>query len=605
MYPEKTRMKESEPEPVPPKHDVASFVRSLFRWRRIPYMHILERLLVSLRGEERLLLYVLSLVLLTSVLVLVVGISREASVVVPSRGGNITEGLVGAVRSINPILAVSQTDNDLTELVFSGLTKALPDGTIVPDIAHSYEISPDGTVYTFTLKDNLTFHDGEPLRANDIVFTIQMAQHPDIKSPRRADWEGVAVASPDEKTIIFTLPHPYAPFLENTTLGILPRHAWQDISATEFPFPPLNTHPIGSGAFAIKNQNTDRAGSITEITLTPFKKYALGQPHLKHIWIKIFSNEEALKTAFRTGRIDTFVSTSPPLQEKKRAYISTTLPRVFGIFFNQNHAPSLADPSVRAALESAIDKESIVRDILHGSGVVIESPIPPGVLSGEEKVESINSATEENSTAWIDEAHELLKKGGWSMDTTTGIWAKKKKPLAFTLATSDAPELVATAEHIAQRWQTIGVDVRVQVYTLPELNTAVLRPRSYDALLFGEVIGRTLDLFSFWHSSQRNDPGLNLALYTNSKADALLAEARATTNKKEREALYKSLAEIIKKDRPAIFLYAPKFTYVTPMWLKGVTLGALTTPSERFAEAHSWYVDTERVWNMFVHETYV
>ncbi|MCH7975051.1 MAG: ABC transporter substrate-binding protein, partial [Bacteroidetes bacterium] len=115
---------------------------------------------------------------------------------------------------------------DLTALVYSGLLKATPDGGLVPDLAKSYTISNDGLNYTFVLRDDITFHDGEPITIDDILFTIEKTQDPTLKSPKRANWDGVAVTKINGQKIQFILRQPYAPFLENTTLGILPRHLW-------------------------------------------------------------------------------------------------------------------------------------------------------------------------------------------------------------------------------------------------------------------------------------------------------------------------------------------------------------------------------------------
>ena len=587
------------------KFDKALARETLFKQRRLPRAHVLEEILKNLRPGERLVLYALSALLGFSVLILLVGINREATVVVPSRGGNITEGAVGSVRFINPLLAVSQTDKDLVELVFSGLTKTLADGSVLPNLAVSYEISEDGKTYTFFLRDGATFHDGEPLTAKDVLFTIQMAQHQDVKSPRRPDWEGVVVTSPDERTVVFTLPNAYAPFLENTTLGILPEHSWKDVPPEEYPFSTLNTNPIGSGAFQFKSANTDHTGAITELRLKSFANYILGSPHLRSLKFRFYPNEETLLAAHNSGAIEAFAGILPTKTgagKDNSTELRATLPRVFGVFFNQNHLPLLADPAVRAALEASVDKNALINEVLQGFGTTLSGPIPPGTLAEElppKTEEESGNITKPEEDMWKETAHGILKKGGWSFDGESGVWRKKKVPLAFTLVTADAPELVKTAEYIAERWKQIGADVSVHVYTLSELNNTVIRPRSYDALLFGEVVGKTLDLFAFWHSSQRNDPGLNLALYANTRADSLLQEARGTVDKEEREELYRAFAKIGEKDTPAIFLYAPQFTYVVPRHVRGVKLGAVTTPEDRFAEVHTWYIDTERVWNVF------
>ncbi|OGG79992.1 hypothetical protein A3A39_01265 [Candidatus Kaiserbacteria bacterium RIFCSPLOWO2_01_FULL_54_13] len=585
----------------------------LTKHRKMPRLSLFEKTLGVFSPGERLTLYVLTAVLGISALALLGSANALVSVTIPSHGGSLTEGVVGPARFINPLLALSQPDKDLTALVYSGLMRATPEGDLIPDLASQYEISEDGTTYTFTLKSNLTFHDGAPLTSEDVLFTIQRAQNPDVKSSRRADWEGVVAGAPDAQTIVFTLPHAYAPFLENTTLGILPKHLWESVSTEEFAFHPLNTHPVGSGPYRAKAPDTSAAGAVTRYELSSFSRFALGEPYIKKFTFLFFANEEALMSAFNAGRIDSLAGMPPAEVEnltRKDAYIvRAPLPRTFGIFFNQNKNPALADSAVRSALDLAIEKEHIVSEILKGYGAVLDGPIPPGVLGAVQASEPapLRKGTRESATSSPDgnaeKARAALSRGGWSFDEKEQVWKKKKTALELTLATADEPTLSETAQIVATAWQAAGIKVETHVYPLSELNSVVLRPRNYDAVLFGEVVGRTLDLFAFWHSSQRNDPGLNLALYTNTKADSLLAKARATTNRREREKLYRQFAELVSKDQPAVFLYAPEFIYMVPEGLGGVKLGALTQPSERYLNVYEWYTDTERVWNIFTNKT--
>lgn len=583
---------------------------ALVKERPLWRLRALEDLLRSFSASERLALYVFSILLAGSALTLVLGLNAEASVTVPAHGGSLTEGEVGPARFINPVLTISQPDQDLTELVYSGLMRAMPDGTYVPDLASSYEISGDGTTYTFHLRPDATFQDGTPVTAADVLFTVAAAQNPDINSPRRADWEGVQVSSPDPETVVFTLPHPYAPFIDNTTMGILPKHIWQDVSAEEFPFASANTHPIGSGPYQVSNVSTDDTGSPTRYDLTAFSRYALGEPYLSHISFLFYDNDADMMQAYDAGKIDAVAGVSASdLASVKRAdaaEVRTTLPRAFGVFFNQTHDAALADLSAREALDAAVDKRAIVNDVLGGLGVPLDGPIPPGLLGniqpaapGPLSAGTPLVATSTPNQAYIDAARSILQNGGWKFNSATGTWTKGKTTLSLTLATADEPELVATADAVAADWQALGVQVQVQVYSLSDLNTTVIRPRQYDALLFGEVVGRELDLFAFWHSSQRNDPGLNLAMYANSHVDSLLTQARAETNTQTRDTLYGQFASQIENDMPAVFLYAPEFVYLVPKSLQGVELGALTTPAERFLNVYQWYTDTEQVWSMF------
>src|SRR3989344_734327 len=495
--------------------------------RSVRYFSLFETTLGTFSSGERLALYVLSAVLSVSALTLLAQANGAVSVTTPSHGGSLTEGVVGPARFINPLLAISGPDKDLTTLVYSGLMRATPEGDLIPDLARSYEISEDGTTYTFTLRDGLAFHDGVPLTSDDVFFTIQHAQNPEVKSAKRADWEGVVVSTPDARTIIFTLPHAYAPFLENTTLGILPKHLWENVSAEEFPFDPLNTHPIGSGPYWVKDFETNATGAATQYELASFSKFALGEPYIKKITFLFYPNEEALIAAFNAGHVDSLAGISPTEVEKltrSNAYIARMpLPRTFGVFFNQSKNAVLTDISARAALDAAVDKEHIIKEVLKGYGVPLEGPIPPSILSGAQaampgpiqKETTENVPANENTNEHAEEAKAILSRNGWTFDEAASVWKKKNVTLELTLATADEPALSESAQMVAEAWQATGIKVETQVYPLSEFNSIVLRPRNYDAVLFGEVVGRTLDLFAFWHSSQRNDPGLNLALYTN------------------------------------------------------------------------------------------
>lgn len=584
--------------------------KALIKERSLWRIGSLENVLRALSPSERLVLYGLTILLGLSALALLAGLNSSVSVTIPAAGGTLVEGEVGPARFINPILTLSQPDEDLSELVFSGLTRALP-GAIVPDLAESYTISEGGTTYTFSVRPDATFHDGTPVTADDVLFTVAAAQNPDIKSPRRADWEGVQISSPDPHTVIFKLARAYAPFIENTTLGILPKHIWQNISAEEFPFSPANTHPIGSGPYRVKSVSTDETGSATRYELVPFAKFALGKGYLKRIIFVFYPNQEAMLRAFDAHKIEGLAGITPldlaGLTRTDFDFVRVALPRIFGVFFNQSHSPVLADSSVRAALDAAIDKQHIIDSVLQGYGANLDGPIPPGAIGltapatpipYDKRVANANAASASTTLTTLA-ARAILTRGGWTFDQTAEVWKKKKLELSFTIATADEPELVATVNALAETWRAVGIKVTVQLYSLSELNTNVIRPRSYDAILFGEVVGRTADLFAFWHSSQRNDPGLNLALYTNLRVDSLLTQARATTNPQEREKLYTQFASAISKDDPAIFLYAPEFIYVIPTSMHGVELGALTTPSERFLNVYQWYTDTEEVWSIF------
>jgi peptide/nickel transport system substrate-binding protein len=246
-----------------------------------------------------------------------------------------------------------------------------------------------------------------------------------------------------------------------------------------------------------------------------------------------------------------------------------------------------------------------VETVLNGEGIAIDSPIPPGLLPGKTKISaSTENLSEENRIA---AAKKILQNAKWVWNDVKKIYEKKNKKetveLAFSISTSNAPELQAAAEMLKTMWEKIGASVTLKISEIGELNQNVIRSRKYDALLFGEIIGRDLDLFAFWHSSQRNDPGLNIALYTNAKADKLLEDARAISDQNTRFEKYAAFEREIKGDIPAIFIYSPDFLYVVPKRLKGFNLGRITVPAERFLNIEKWHLETDHVWQIFAPES--
>jgi len=229
----------------------------------------------------------------------------------------------------------------------------------------------------------------------------------------------------------------------------------------------------------------------------------------------------------------------------------TPLPRIFAVFFNQNQAPIFANKEVRQALDVAVDKDLIVKDVLNGEGISISSPIPPGLLQNNTDTSATPSSFA-NGEERIVAAKKILEDSKWKFNTETNVYEKKvgkaTTPLTFSISTSNAPELKAAAEILKVMWEKVGAIVEIKIFEIGELNQNVIRTRKYDALLFGEIVGRDLDLFAFWHSSQRNDPGLNIALYANTKADKLLETARADISPETKTNQYLSLEKEIQND---------------------------------------------------------
>lgn len=559
--------------------------------------NITEKIIAHSSLTEKIIYSVLLAIVVISGLLIAWRINNSFLVDEPDSGGTLTEGIIGIPRFINPILAASDVDKDLSALVYSGLLRATSGGKYIPDLAKELTISPDGRTYHVVLKDNLTFQDGTPLTAEDVEFTIQKIQDSTIKSPQRPAWDGVIATKASPTEINFILKQPYASFVDNLTVGILPKHIWKDVPADEFSFSQFNVTPIGSGPYKVRDIKRNSIGLPIYYELSSFKKYALNQPYISYITINFYQNEKELLAAYKNGDIESLSGVSASylsdIKKDESDVVVSVLPRVFGVFFNQNQATVFLNKEVRQALNLATDKDKIVKEVLNGYGRTVSSPV----------MSNMTSKVATSSPAHINDAIALLRKNGWTLNAKSGTMEKKigkdVVPLTFSLATGDAPELKQAAEILKDSWQKIGAMVDVKIFETGDLNQNVIRPRKYDALLFGEVVGEDKDLYPFWHSSQRNDPGLNIALYTNLKTDKLLEDIRAASDEAAQEGKLNQFESIIKDDVPAVFIYAPEFIYIVPHKIKNIQLGQIINSGDRFINVNEWYININKVWKIF------
>jgi peptide/nickel transport system substrate-binding protein len=393
------------------------------------------------------------------------------------------------------------------------------------------------------------------------------------------------------------------------TLGILPKHIWQNIPSEQMLYSEFNTNPIGSGSYKIESIAKDASGNVNSYTLIPNEQFALGRPYLKQITLKFYLSEKDAIDAYKKKQITSISGVSPATVgeiiqrcdtgNKCEGYgnqlKTVDLPRIFAVFFNQNKSKVLLQKEVRQALLLATDKEKLVQEVLKGYGKTLQHPIPKGTLGALEQ---------EQEVASTDEAKKVLEKNGWKLNQN-GIFEKElsKKEvitLEFSISTSgESEELKSTALLLKEMWEKVGAKVDVNFFETGDLQKAIAE-RNYESLLFGESIGHDPDPFVFWHSSQKNYPGSNVAMYTNSKVDKLLEDARKTLDAEERISKYKEFQEEVQKDIPAVFLFSPSFIYAIPSNIQGTdSMVSVTTSSERFSQVYKWYTQTNRIWKIF------
>lgn len=571
----------------------------------------------------------------------------------PVSGGRYVEGVVGSPKFVNPVFAsTNDVDMDIARLVFSGLMRYDAKHRLVPDMAVKYDLSADKKIYTFELRRDVLWHDGEPFTAKDVRFTIEAIQNSAVNSPLFVSFQGVETAVVDDYTIRFVLPEPFSQFLSVMTVGILPEHVWFDVPPEQMRFSNLNLQPIGTGPFMFKKLAKDDTGYIYSYELKRFEKYFRQPPFLDELVFQFYPEYEgsagALE-AFRGQKVDGLSFVPHALKdrvERKHVVLHTPqLPQYTALFFNQDNQPLLKDKNVRLALAQAVDKEEILQQVLKGEGSVIEGPILQGFLGYDENLAKTPHAVEE-ANKLLDEKWSRVSPDDYRKKRTDELWKawedaqksasstpgvasstpdesvkqkaeadinsqldtelstpqtfyrkdKDGKILELNLVTVKNEEYRKAAEIIAGLWQEIGVKVNVKFYDVKEFSREVLKTMNYDVLLYGEIVGNDPDPFPFWHSSQIDYPGLNLARYVNRNADALIEKARTITDDSQRAELYKKFQALVLSDLPAIFLYTPTYTYATTDKVNGLGVERISHPSDRFVDVVGWYMKTKGRW---------
>jgi len=539
-----------------------------------------------------------SFIALTLIGLLLLGLESYlvATVVKPSTGGQISLAVIGSPRFLNPVLSpANETDKDLVAVIFSGLFKYDNQGKLIPDLVQKYSVGDNGKTYDLTIKGNVLWHDKKPLTANDVIFTIQTIQNADYRSPLRTFWQGIEIEKIDDLSFRLKLKNPYSPFLNNLTFGILPKHLWENIPPAQFALNEMNLKPIGSGAYVFNKFQKDAKGNVKTIELKSFKNYFEGEAFISTLVFNFYQAENDIYTAYKKDNLDVFNLASAKnftdLKNKKDSNVSVcqlTLPRYFAIFFNQTQNKFLADKTIRQALAWSINKKEIIDQVFGGYGDEVNSPLLKDMVGYSDQVKVYDFS--------LEQAKNTLAAAGWKDADNDTFLEKDGQKLEIALTSIDWPELAQSAELIKKQWEALGVKVNLEIKETGKIQNETIKPRQYQALLFGEVLGFEPDLFHFWHSTQKKESGLNLALYENPEVDKLLSASIENMDPASRANQNQQVAKIITEDLPAIFLFSPDYLFVAKKDIKGITLKNIDVQSSRFSQINQWYLKTSRSW---------
>lgn len=582
------------------------------RWRRVFHRrrreaqelgqqadkHI-ERLLI--KRFERLvsvrrfiLLWVLLFVLLLFYSVLQIrSLSSYYQSLQPVPGGQYAEGLVGSFTTANPLYATGTADSVISHLVFSGLFKYDRNNNLTGDLAQDWDLSATQKRYTIHLKHNITWQDGRPFTADDVVFTYQTIQNIAAQSPLYSSWQGITVSKEGNYAVNFDLPNPLSPFPYALTNGIVPAHLLKEIPAEQLRSASFNTNPVGTGPFDwkfVEVTGTEVATREQRISLAAYDHYWAGRPKLDGFSLITFSDQQRLIAAFQKKQLNAVsgLQQLPPELAKDKNIQTYTTPLTSAVmaFFNNSHQ-FLNDISIRRALVRGVDHAQLLSSFKYPT-----YPANGPLLRGQLGYDSTITQLSYNQTA----ANHILDLDGW-ITNSNGQRLKNGRALAVSLATQDTPEYTRVARFLQQQWTKLGVKVVVKYYAADELQSNIISNHEYDILLYGINIGVDPDVFAYWDSSQislSSQGHLNLSEYKSKAVNQALEAARTRSKPAQRIPKYKTFLTNWAHDAPALALYQPNFLYITRGPVFGYQRKADNSAVSRLYSANEWMIRQQR-----------
>ncbi|MPZ23534.1 MAG: hypothetical protein GEU28_08305 [Dehalococcoidia bacterium] len=532
--------------------------------------------------------YVLAILLVGAALFLATWVfaSQENSRDVAASGGNYVEGVIGVPQRVNPVYrGLNPVDDDLSALVFSGLTRMAGDGRVVPDLAESWEISEDGQAYRFTLRDGLLWQDGEEVTAADVVFTWSVLAGEEFNGDAQlgAFWQTVEAVAESDTVVRFRLEEAFSPFLAQTTIGILPEHLLANLAPDEVGQSEFNRQPVGTGPYRLDSLTPEGA------TLEANPAFHMGRPYLDSFELRFFPGEADAMQALLAGSIDGLLLNQPVGAEQVAAAgedvaVEELTQNSYSMLYLNHEVPAFQDDRVRRAIAFALDRERLI-EVAGGLGTISDSVITPGTWAWTGAFEPY-AHDPARATALLDEA-------GWTTGSD-GVRARDGERLAFDLVTNNDATRTAVAAEIATQLAEVGVRVTSSSSEGEGLYAEVLVPHDFEMALFGFASDIDPDPFPAWHSAQASE-GANIAGISASDLDGILAEARVNPDRARRAELYVAFQQIFYERQPSIVLFYPTSLYLRPAELSGWQDAVLFSPSSRFHNVWEWFSETRRV----------
>jgi peptide/nickel transport system substrate-binding protein len=516
--------------------------------------------------------------------------------VTPPPGLTYSEGIVGHPFSINPLTATTQADRDLVALLFRGLLKSGPNGTLVPDLAASWNSSADGLTYTFNIRGDARWEDGQPVTAADVVFTVTLAQDPDYSGPLGATWQGIKATAVSPSVVRFTLPTPLGGFARQATLRILPEHLLADVAVADLANSDYSGKPIGDGPYRIAEIDdshallTRVAASSSAAPSAAASASGTGtQGKIESLDMLFFDDQASAVKAFQDGRIEA-LGGLPPAAVKTASsragsqVVGYKAASMISVVLNQRAAhPEMANLNVRKALLAAIDRPGVVATVLGGTGSVADVPLP--AWSSLYDPTAVVTTPFDSSAAAAD-----LTAAGWTQAGSGWNIAAATTPYSLSLLSPNGatnPVAFEAASRVVQNWQAIGLKVSLKAMNAADYGQA-LAAGSFDAAVVDYQLGLDPDVSPLLLSSQVAPVGSNLSGVSDKTLDGLLAAVRTTSDPTARAGAVSALEKYISTNVLMLPICFVDYEFVVSGKVKGLVANEIADPSDRFWDVLDW-----------------
>ena len=468
-------------------------------------------------------------------------------------GGALNYGEYGRPATLDPITSNDMIALRVCELIFNGLVGIDEKQEIVDDLAQRWDISEDGRIYTFYLRQDVTWHalegqDPVPFTADDVIITYNVMMHPQTITPLKVRYEFIdTVTKIDDYTVQFTLKRPILNALARFSFKIIPKHGLQnsEFITREDPFV---QHPIGTGPYMLKNITAER-----EVILVANENYFKGRPHVDKFIARPFADQNIMGQALMFNAIDMIVLVNhrdiPQLQGDKRFVLQPYNALSYSFFGFNMRNPLLADKRVRKAFTYAVNRKEMLDSFFQGQGTIISGPFAPGSWAYNLDVAPLPYDP--------GKAQQLLTEAGFTRGDN-GIMEKDGKPLSLTLKVPIAKESEAVKRVILafrNYLSKIGVEINAEFQEWLAWKEDIFLNHDFDIMFASWVFDDSADISSLFHSAEAGPWKNNFGAFSNPDVDSLIVESKLTLDHEKRRTINRKLHDIIADENPYTFLW--------------------------------------------------